>query len=37
MGTDAPGVYRLYLNGEEHPLPDDFCAQGGRSGLQPAR
>ena len=25
----APGVYRLYLNGEEHPLPDDFCAQGG--------
>ena len=29
VGTDAPGVYRLYLNGEEHPLPDDFCAQGG--------
>ena len=29
VGTDAPGIYRLYLNGEEHPLPDDFCAQGG--------
>ena len=29
VGTDVPGVYRLYLNGEEHPLPDDFCAQGG--------
>lgn len=29
VGTDAPGVYRLYLNGEEHPLPDDFCAEGG--------
>ncbi|WP_455502186.1 hypothetical protein [Gemmiger sp.] len=29
VGTDAPGVYRMYINGEEHPLPDDFCAQGG--------
>ena len=29
VGSDAPGLYRLYLNGEEHPLPDDFCAQGG--------
>ena len=29
VGTDLPGVYRMYINGEEHPLPDDFCAQGG--------
>ena len=29
VGTDAPGLYRLYINGEEHPLPEDFCAQGG--------
>ena len=29
VGTDAPGIYRMYINGEEHPLPDDFCAQGG--------
>ena len=29
VGTDAPGIYRLYVNGEEHPIPDDFCAQGG--------
>ncbi|MCO7108378.1 hypothetical protein NIA69_03375 [Gemmiger formicilis] len=21
VGTDVPGVYRLYLNGEEHPCP----------------
>ena len=20
VGTDAPGLYRLYINGEEHPL-----------------
>ena len=29
VGTDAPGIYRLYVNGEEHPIPDDFCALGG--------
>ena len=32
-GTDVASCskesFRLYLNGEEHPLPDDFCAQGG--------
>lgn len=28
-GSDRPGVYRLYINGEEHPLPDDFCTEGG--------
>ena len=29
VGTDAPGIYRLYVNGEERPIPDDFCAEGG--------
>ena len=29
VGTDAPGLYRLYINGEEHLLADDFCARGG--------
>lgn len=29
VGTDAPDIYRLYINGEEHTLADDFCAQGG--------
>ena len=29
VGTDAPGIYRLYVNGEEHPISDDFCALGG--------
>ena len=35
-GHRCPGLYRLYINGEEHPLPEDFCAQGGY-WLQPAR
>ena len=29
VGTDHPGLYRLYVNGEERPIPDDFCAEGG--------
>ena len=29
VGTDAPGVYHMYINGEEHLLADDFCARGG--------
>ena len=29
LGSEAPGVYRLYINGTEHLLPDDFCAEGG--------
>ena len=29
VGTDFPDIYRLYVNGEEHPLGDDFCAHGG--------
>ena len=29
VGTDAPGVYHMYINGEEHLLVDDFCARGG--------
>lgn len=29
VGSDHPDIYRLYLNGEEHPLPQDFCARGG--------
>ncbi len=28
-GPEAPGLYRLYSNGEERPLADDFCAGGG--------
>ena len=28
-GEDAPGLYRLYSNGEPRLLPDDFCAEGG--------
>lgn len=26
---EQPELYKLYLNGEVHPLPADFCAQGG--------
>ena len=29
LGSEAPGVYRLYINGTEHLLPDGFCAEGG--------
>ena len=25
VGTDAPGVYHMYINGEEHLLADDFA------------
>ena len=28
-GETAPGVYRLYSNGELHLLGDDFCSNGG--------
>ena len=28
-GEGAPGLYRLYSNGEPRLLPDDFCAEGG--------
>ena len=28
-GENAPGIYRLFLNGEVHLLGDDFCQNGG--------
>ena len=29
VGTAQPGIYHLYVNGEDHPIPDDFCQNGG--------
>lgn len=28
-GAEFPDVYRLFVNGEEHPLREDFCTGGG--------